>query len=155
SVQRWRTNLLLGMNSSIEREDWRKLGLPVLSTSVVGLAGSPLARGPLLAASALIPPKPRRYNSAVLIDANGKTRGRYDKIHRVPFGEYVPLRDWLPWMNAFAPYDFDYSVSAGERFTRLESGPYLFGVQICYEDTDPSLARHYAVREGEDEPVDF
>ena len=38
----------------------------------------------------------RRYNSALLLDRDGKAVGRYDKIHRVPFGEYVPLRDVVP-----------------------------------------------------------
>jgi apolipoprotein N-acyltransferase len=75
-------------------------------------------------------------------------------MHRVPFGEYVPLRDWLPWMNAFAPYDFDYSIRAGEHFTRFPLGAYRFGVVICYEDTDPYLARQY-VRPGDEPAVDF
>jgi apolipoprotein N-acyltransferase len=34
-------------------------------------------------------------NSAVLLDADGRFRDRYDKVHRVPFGEYVPLRSLL------------------------------------------------------------
>jgi apolipoprotein N-acyltransferase len=115
----------------------------------------------------------RRYNSAVLFRSNGQAADRYDKIHRVPFGEYVPLRDWVPWMNALAPYDFDYSVSPGERFTRFnlakhesvawkhEGEPRLaisqhnFGVVICYEDTDPSLAREYVREDVDGPPVDF
>jgi apolipoprotein N-acyltransferase len=95
----------------------------------------------------------RRYNSAVLIRPDGRPAGRYDKMHRVPFGEYVPLRDWLPWMNAFAPYDFDYSIRSGEAWTRFPLGEYRFGVLICYEDTDPYLARQY-VAPGDDK-VDF
>src|SRR5207253_2040100 len=83
------------------------------------------------------------YNSALLIARNGKARARYDKIHRVPFGEYVPLRDWFPWMDTFAPYDFDYSIRAGERLTMFPVSGYRFGVLICYEDTDPYLARQY------------
>jgi apolipoprotein N-acyltransferase len=93
--------------------------------------------------------QPRRYNSALLIDSHGKTVGRYDKIHRVPFGEYVPFRDWLPWMNYFAPYDFDYSIWPGEQFTRFPlvdstaDRCFTFGVLICYEDTDADVARPY------------
>jgi apolipoprotein N-acyltransferase len=94
----------------------------------------------------------RQYNSAVLIQANGQAGGRYDKVHCVPFGEYVPLRDWLPWLNKFAPYDYDYSITPGKQFTRFPLNRYHFGVIICYEDTDPTLARQY-VRSAEAGPV--
>ncbi|MCI0639509.1 MAG: apolipoprotein N-acyltransferase [Gemmataceae bacterium] len=98
----------------------------------------------------------RQYNSAVLLNAQGKYLGRYDKIHRVPFGEYVPFRDWLPFMNRFAPYDFDYSIRAGESLTRLVLGDkYRLGVLICYEDTDPFLARQYGRSHADGPPVDF
>jgi apolipoprotein N-acyltransferase len=99
--------------------------------------------------------KPERYNSAVLVTPDGEKVDRYDKMHCVPFGEYVPLRDIFPWMNAFAPYDFDYSVKTGERFTRFLLGPYHFGVVICYEDTDPYLARQYVRTDGGEPAVDF
>ena len=99
------------------------------------------------------------YNSALLLDPEGRALGRYDKIHCVPFGEYVPLREWLPWMRVFAPYDFDYSVTPGRNATRfpLEQGPngrFSFGVAICYEDTDPDRTRPYAGGDG-GPPVDF
>jgi apolipoprotein N-acyltransferase len=101
------------------------------------------------------PERQRRYNSAVLIQRGGRYAGRYDKIHRVPFGEYVPLRDWLPWMQTFAPYDFDYSIAVGEHLTRFPLGPYRFGVVICFEDTDPDLARQYAVAAHGQPAADF
>src|SRR5262249_35716019 len=63
--------------------------------------------------------KIRSYNSAILIDKQGRWRGRYDKIHRVPFGEYIPIPHLIPWLNKLAPYDYDYSVFPGETFTRL------------------------------------
>jgi apolipoprotein N-acyltransferase len=96
----------------------------------------------------------RRYNSAILIDAAGRLRGRYDKIHRVPFGEYVPMRGWLPWLNNLAPYDFDYSVHPGAGFTcfGLDGRPatagglspfWTFGVLICYEDSVAEMALPY------------
>jgi apolipoprotein N-acyltransferase len=97
----------------------------------------------------------RRYNSALLLGPTGRVEERFDKMHRLPFGEYVPLRDWLPFMERFAPYDFDYSISQGEKFTRFALGPYRFGVLICYEDSDPYLARHYAISEPDGAPVDF
>lgn len=103
--------------------------------------------------------KPRRYNSALLVGPDGRTYGRYDKIHRVPFGEYVPFRDWLPWMNRFAPYDFDYSVWPGKEHTRFPMADrrgqrYTFGCVICYEDTDPDVARPYGGGDGK-APADF
>ncbi len=105
----------------------------------------------------LLDEKGRRasYNSAVLLSKNGTVKDRYDKIHRVPFGEYIPMRDWLPFMNAFSPYDFDYSIRAGEKMTRFTLGNYRFGSLICYEDTDPFLARRYAVDDEDGKPVDF
>jgi apolipoprotein N-acyltransferase len=102
--------------------------------------------------------KIRSYNSAILIDKQGRLQGRYDKIHRVPFGEYIPLRDRIPWLKRLAPYDYDYEVFPGETFTRLvlaaKDGARgaAFGVVICYEGTDPAMARPY-VKEGR--PVDF
>jgi apolipoprotein N-acyltransferase len=99
--------------------------------------------------------KERLYNSALLLNGHGNPDGRYDKMHRVPFGEYVPLRDWLPFMNWFSPYDFDYSIRSGEKFTRFAVDDYRFGVLVCFEDTDPSLARHYVDTEDDGPPVDF
>lgn len=96
-----------------------------------------------------------RYNSALLIGPRGEVRGRYDKVHRVPFGEYVPFREWLPWMNRLAPYDFDYSICAGSGPSRLPLGRYRFGVLICYEDTDPGLARAYAEAGPDGRPADL
>jgi apolipoprotein N-acyltransferase len=84
-----------------------------------------------------------RYNAAILIARNGKVVERYDKIHRVPFGEYVPFRDWLPFLKRLVPYDFDYSIQPGKRLTRFPINDLRFGVLICYEDTDPSMAIRY------------
>lgn len=93
----------------------------------------------------------RRYNTALMLRSDGTVTGRYHKMHRVPFGEFVPFRDWLPWMDAVAPYDYDYSIRPGESFTRFALGNHRFGVIICYEDSDPVLPRQYVA----DDPVDF
>jgi apolipoprotein N-acyltransferase len=99
--------------------------------------------------------KVRNYNTALLLSDEGSVEARYDKMHRVPFGEYVPLRDWLPFMDRFAPYDYDYSIRQGESFTRFTVDQFRFGVLICFEDTDPFLARRYALPEDDGPAVDF
>ncbi|MBV9126009.1 MAG: apolipoprotein N-acyltransferase, partial [Planctomycetes bacterium] len=101
------------------------------------------------------PDRVSNYNAAILVEGDGRVVGRYDKIHRVPFGEYVPFKDWLPLMNKLAPYDFDYSIRPGERLTRFPLGPYHFGMVICYEDTVPTLARQYVGPAPGEPPIDF
>ncbi|MFZ5861882.1 MAG: apolipoprotein N-acyltransferase [Nitrospirota bacterium] len=88
---------------------------------------------------------PRLYNSAYLVTETGEAAGRYDKVHLVPFGEYVPLERLLVFVNKmvdgigeFAPGN-DVTVFSLERF-RL-------GVMICYEVVFPDLTRR-AVRNG-------
>jgi apolipoprotein N-acyltransferase len=99
-----------------------------------------------------------RYNAALLIDAAGNPGPRYDKIHLVPFGEYVPFKRTFPWLQTFTPYTHDYSCRPGETYTRFPlhvgNRTFLFGCLICYEDSDPYLARQY-VRPGLADPVDF
>ncbi|MBI3821762.1 MAG: apolipoprotein N-acyltransferase [Planctomycetes bacterium] len=104
-----------------------------------------------------------KYNSALLVDpvmqpgglSFGRIDGKYDKIHRVPFGEYLPFKDWLPFLKYLTPYEGDFSIQAGAKHTRFQIGKHRFGVLLCYEDTDPFLARRY-LEDSEQEPaVDF
>jgi apolipoprotein N-acyltransferase len=101
----------------------------------------------------------RRYNSALLTAPTHGVVARYDKMHLVPFGEYVPLRDTIPLLARFTPYDFEYNLVPGERQTRFrmmthDGRSFTFGALICYEDSDAPLARTYARSNG-GPPVDF
>lgn len=99
--------------------------------------------------------KLRRYNTALFVNAHGEVDGRFDKIHRVPFGEFVPFKDWLPFMNVFSVYNYDFSIQQGDKYTRFEVDKRHFGVLICYEDTDPFMARRYVTASEDGPGVDF
>jgi apolipoprotein N-acyltransferase len=88
----------------------------------------------------------RYLNSAFLLSPTAEVQGRSDKIHLVPFGEYVPLGKFLPFVNKLVAGIGDYSP--GE-INPLPIGAHNLGVLICYEVVFPELAREY-VRQGSD-----
>ncbi|TNF49612.1 MAG: apolipoprotein N-acyltransferase [Deltaproteobacteria bacterium] len=88
----------------------------------------------------------RYLNSAFLLSPTAEVQGRSDKIHLVPFGEYVPLGTFLPFVNKLVAGIGDYSP--GE-INPLPIGSHNLGVLICYEVIFPELAREY-VRQGSD-----
>jgi len=91
------------------------------------------------------------FNSALLVDSTGKVIQRYDKLRLVPFGEYIPLRKTLRFLETVVPIgDF----TAGREYTifkppvpQCSSAPVNFAVLICFEDLFPELSRRF-VREG-------
>lgn len=95
-----------------------------------------------------------RYNSAAMVQPEVGITSRYDKRHRVPFGEYVPLAETLPFLQAFTPVAADgMAKGAGPQFMRVKE--WTVSPIICYEDTVPHLVRK-TVRDGQraNRPVD-
>ena len=84
------------------------------------------------------------YNSAYLFSATGENLGRSDKIHLVPFGEYVPLEKILSFIDKLVVGVGNFS--SGE-VRPLPLNGHDLGVLICYEAIFPQLAREY-VRQG-------
>ncbi len=84
------------------------------------------------------------YNSAYLFSATGENLGRSDKIHLVPFGEYVPLEKILSFIDKLVVGVGNFSP--GE-VRPLPLNGHDLGVLICYEAIFPQLAREY-VRQG-------
>ncbi|GMU80133.1 MAG: hypothetical protein AMXMBFR47_00040 [Planctomycetota bacterium] len=118
-------------------------------------------------------PKHKKFNSAFFYHADGRQdERRYDKMHLVPFGEFVPFRQmnvlgfdlhWLyTWLNKLSPFSFngrtEYSLWAGTTpvvFPLEHAGRMLhFGVPICYEDVVPRMVRKF-VWDGANRRADF
>jgi apolipoprotein N-acyltransferase len=87
----------------------------------------------------------RYYNSAFLISSRGEIIGKYDKTHLVPFGEYVPLKKYLPFIHKLIVGVGDFS--SGKWLQPLEFDGNSFGVLICFESIFPELARGF-IKEG-------
>jgi apolipoprotein N-acyltransferase len=82
------------------------------------------------------------YNSAVLVSKEAKLLKRYDKLHLVPFGEYIPLRKILGFLETVVPIgDF----TAGGDYT-IFTLPTRFSVLICFEDLFPEISRGFVKR---------
>ncbi|MCX5703726.1 MAG: apolipoprotein N-acyltransferase [Candidatus Omnitrophica bacterium] len=100
------------------------------------------------------------FNSALLINNQGKVTRRYDKLHLVPFGEYIPLKRILPFLETIVPigdinpgreysiFELEYPLahelmdSSASRAQKVK-----FAVLICFEDLFPELSREF-VRRG-------
>jgi apolipoprotein N-acyltransferase len=86
------------------------------------------------------------YNSALLINGNAPIT-QYDKIRLMPFGEYVPLPQWLPGASLITGLVGEFTP--GNKYTLMGVGDYRAGVFICIESAYPWIARRMT-NEGAD-----
>lgn len=84
-------------------------------------------------------------NSAVLLSPRGEFVGQYDKIHLVPFGEYLPLARWLRSLGPLVEEVSEFQP--GDRQVLLPTGQGRLTVAICYEAIFPGPVRE-AVERG-------
>jgi apolipoprotein N-acyltransferase len=72
------------------------------------------------------------YNSALFVRPDGAVAGRYDKIHLVPWGEYIPYKNFFSFAKNLTQQAGD--MTHGWRRVVFSSGGHRFGVFICYEE---------------------
>jgi apolipoprotein N-acyltransferase len=81
------------------------------------------------------------FNSALVVEPGGRAIGRYDKIHLVPFGEYVPMQRWLFFASKLTREVGDFGRGTERRAFDLNG--LKAGVFICYESIFPNEVRQF------------
>jgi apolipoprotein N-acyltransferase len=108
----------------------------------------PIARRASLSDTVLISGVPTRddgryFNSIIAL---GQGSGQYDKQRLVPFGEYVPLEDWLRGLIDFFNLPMSDFSRGGRKQNPLQAGNHRVAPLICYEIAYPDLAARGARR---------
>jgi len=85
------------------------------------------------------------FNSAILLDGDGRAAGHYDKVRLLAFGEYIPGIETFPWLrNLLPPGTGQFTAGRGPALLTLQ-GPggqvWALGPVICYEDILPGFLR--------------
>jgi apolipoprotein N-acyltransferase len=78
------------------------------------------------------------FNSAYLVDPEARAAGVYDKVHLVPFGEYVPLGNWLTFIDRMVQSAGDFKPGISGKTLSMPNAD--LAVQICYEIIFPRLS---------------
>ena len=87
------------------------------------------------------------YNSARIEGADGARVGRYDKIHLVPFGEYIPYKELLFFAHKLTGRVSEFTRGTDRKVFRLPTAngeAHRYGVFICYESVFADEVRHFA-----------
>ena len=92
------------------------------------------------------------FNSAILLDDAGHPVQRYDKNHRVMFGEYVPVIEYFPALMRYLPINTN--LTPGTEAQLFRSGRLKIAPNVCFESTVPHLIRRQinAISDSQGEP---
>jgi apolipoprotein N-acyltransferase len=99
---------------------------------------TPKDGGLIVGAIRSTPDHSQQWNSLFLINQDGNIIDHYDKIHLVPFGEYVPFSKYLP-LKKITHGMVDMSPGKKLRPLTLEKNSPKIAATICYEDIFPNL----------------
>ena len=107
----------------------------------IAQVGAPTAVG-----AVMNDPDGRQRTSELVFGKDGSRVDRYDKVHLVPFGEYVPWRSRIDWISATRQIPVDRAPGTSLHTVGAPGLP-PFGTPICYENSFPALPRAF-VRDG-------
>jgi apolipoprotein N-acyltransferase len=124
------------------RQTASKLTIDTHATAVIGVMGVDVGQpNPEGRSSYQI------YNSATVTAPDGTFVGRYDKMHLVPYGEYVPYRDVFSFINKLTQNVGD--LSRGTMHKVFDTDGHRYGVFICYESIFADEVRDFAAMGAE------
>jgi apolipoprotein N-acyltransferase len=122
---------------------------PFFRSSMAQLAAA--SKAPLIVGSLGVEPNRASergyslYDSASFFDATGESVGRYDKIHLVPWGEYIPFKEFFSFAQKLTEGVGD--MDRGSERSVLATGGHHYGVFVCYESIFGDEVRQF-VRDG-------
>jgi apolipoprotein N-acyltransferase len=122
-------------NDPLFREPVSEMARDTHSWIVTGAIGSTPAMPGGAAASEV-------FNSAALVSPAGDWTARYDKVHLVPFGEYLPFPKLFAFAGGLTKEVGEFK--AGESRAPLDAGSGRLGIFICYESVFPDEVRQFA-----------
>ncbi|MGH2728389.1 MAG: apolipoprotein N-acyltransferase [Actinomycetota bacterium] len=135
-------DLVVWPENSVDRDPFANPDIGLRLEQVVRNVGAPFIVGAILNGGG-----EGFRNAAILFSSSGTAAATYDKIHLVPFGEYVPwskLRDWIPALEQI-PTD----GIPGNAPVVFNVGTAKVGTVICFESTYPRLVRDFVAAGAE------
>jgi len=110
-------------------------------TTIARDSNSYLVVGSVGTAESKVPGSEQLLNSALVVNPQGYYVGHYDKIHLVPFGEYVPMQEYLFFAKKLTREVGDFARGTDRKV--FEMNGTRFGVFICYESIFPDEVRQF------------
>jgi len=127
-------DLVIWPENAFDRDPFRNAELFEPVQGLARAVGSPFVIGAILEGDETF------RNSNLYLDVAGRVQDVYDKVHLVPFGEYVPFafaRDLVPILDREIPVD----GTPGDRVVVFDTPAGRVGTVICFESTFPELVR--------------
>ncbi len=109
---------------------------PAFQTDIAAVA---MRRGDFVLVNALGLEGEGHTNSAMLIGPDGRRTAEYAKVRLLPFGEYVPMRGIIPFVDQIPALVHDFTPGHGSQL--LDAAGARIGVSICFESSFPEIAR--------------